>query len=254
MDATDQHSPPQDTAADEAGLLYTGKAKRVYAAAHPERVRIVFTDGATAFNGVKRGTFADKGQVNARISAHLMRACAAAGVPTHLIEESAPDTHLCHRVEIIPVEVVVRNVAAGSLSKRFGIPEGQVLERPLVEFFYKSDELNDPPMSDEHALLFGWARPWELAYLREASVRVNDVLTAFWSDLDVTLVDFKLEFGRAADGRILLADEISPDGSRLWEKGTGKRFDKDVFRRDLGDLGDRYRELLGRVFGEGAAR
>lgn len=244
---TQQSTPAVDQ--NEAELLYVGKAKRVYATEQAGRVRIVFTDGATAFNGVKRGNFAQKGLVNARISAHLMRACAAAGVHTHLIEEEAPDTHLCEKVEIIPVEVVVRNIAAGSLSKRFGIAEGEVLAEPLVEFFYKSDELNDPPMSDAHALLFGWARPWELAYLREASLRVNTVLKAFWAELGVDLVDFKLEFGRTPDGRILLADEISPDGSRLWEQGTGKRFDKDVFRRDLGDLGERYRELLARVFG-----
>lgn len=241
-----------ETGMGGAQPIYVGKAKKVYATDDPRTVRIVFTDGATAFNGVKRGEFADKGAVNARISAHLMERCRAAGVATHLVSVEAPDTHLCEKVEIIPVEVVVRNVAAGSLSKRFGVPEGEVLARPLVEFFYKSDALNDPPMSDEHALLFGWARPWELAFLREASLIVNDVLTAFWDELGVTLVDFKLEFGRTPDGRILLADEISPDGSRLWEKGTGRRFDKDVFRRDLGDLGERYRELQARVFGASA--
>ncbi len=231
-------------------LLYVGKAKKVYQHENPDRVRIVFTDGATAFNGVKKANFAQKGSINARISAHLMSLCEAAGVHCHLVAVESDAVHVCEKVEIIPVEVVVRNVAAGSLSKRFGIAEGEVLERPLVEFFYKSDELNDPPMSDEHALLFGWARPWELAFLREASIVVNDVLKAFWDDLGVTLVDFKLEFGRSTDGRILLADEITPDGSRLWEKGTGRRFDKDVFRRDLGDLGERYQELAGRIFGE----
>ena len=233
-------------------LLYVGKAKRVYAAASPDQVRIEFTDGATAFNGVKRAEFADKGAVNARISAHLMARVEAAGVPTHLISALGPAEHLCHRVEIIPVEVVVRNRAAGGICKRFGLDEGAPLARPLVELFYKSDALGDPPCADEHALLFGWARAWELAYLRHAALEVNAVLTAFWDALGVELIDFKLEFGRAAGGRILLADEITPDGSRLWERGTGRRLDKDVFRRDLGDLGEAYRALAARVFGEGA--
>lgn len=236
----------------EPAPLYVGKAKQVFAAEAPDQVRIVFTDGATAFNGVKRASFADKGAVNARISAHLMGLVEAAGVPTHLISALGPGEHLCHRVEIIPVEVVVRNRAAGGICKRFGLDEGAALPRPLVELFYKSDALGDPPCADEHALLFGWAKAWELAYLRHAALEVNAVLSAFWEGLGVELIDFKLEFGRAAGGRILLADEITPDGSRLWERGTGRRLDKDVFRRDLGDLGEAYRELAQRVFGGGA--
>lgn len=230
--------------------IYEGKAKQVFETPDPDLVWIHFKDDATAFNGVKKATITDKGEINARISAHLLRLCAERGVATHLREVVGPRDHLCERVEIIPVEVVVRNVAAGSLSKRFGRPEGEALPQPLVEFFYKSDELNDPPMSDEHALLFGWAQPWELAFLKHAGLVINEVLTEFWNQLGVTLVDFKVEFGRTRSGQILLADEISPDGSRLWEHGTRRRFDKDVFRRDLGDLGDTYRELFERIFGE----
>jgi phosphoribosylaminoimidazole-succinocarboxamide synthase len=236
---------------ERGALLYDGKAKQVFETADPGLVWIHFKDEATAFNGVKKAVIRDKGEVNARISAHIYGQLEAAGVHTHLVDVKTPRDHICTRVEIIPVEVVVRNVIAGSCAKRFGFEEGAPLPRPMVEWFYKSDELNDPPMSDEHALMFGWAEPWELAYLRHAGLKVNEFLKGFWSEMGVTLVDFKLEFGRAADGRILLADEITPDGSRLWEEGTGRRFDKDVFRRDLGDLGDTYRDLFSRVFGEG---
>lgn len=236
-------------ALERGALIYDGKAKQVYETGDPELVWIHFKDEATAFNGVKKAVIRDKGEVNARISAHIYERLAAVGVHTHLVAEKGPRDHICTRVEIIPVEVVVRNVIAGSCAKRFGFEEGVPLQKPMVEWFYKSDALNDPPMSDVHALMFGWAKEWELAYLRDAGLRVNAVLQAFWAEMGVTLVDFKLEFGRAADGRILLADEITPDGSRLWEKETGRRFDKDVFRRDLGDLGDTYRALFARVFG-----
>ncbi len=234
-------------------LLYDGKAKQVYESGRDGLVWIHFKDDATAFNGVKHAVIRDKGAVNARISAHIFGHLHEAGVHTHLVGVQSPRDHVCTQVEIIPVEVVVRNVIAGSCAKRFGFEEGTPLPRPMVEWFYKSDALNDPPMSDEHALIFGWAKPWELAFLRDAALRVNDVLKGFWGEIGVQLVDFKLEFGRAADGRILLADEITPDGSRLWEEGSGRRFDKDVFRRDLGDLGDTYRALFARVFGEDLA-
>ncbi len=232
------------------GLLYEGKAKQVYATDDAELRWIHFKDSATAFDGVKKAEIADKGEVNCRVSAHLMRLVhEATGLPTHLHSLVGPRDQICHRVEIIPIEVVVRNVIAGSAAKRFGRATGEVLPRPMVEFFYKSDELHDPPCSDEHALLFGWAEAWELAYLRAAALKVNAALGTFWDGLGVTLVDFKLEFGRHHSGAILLADEITPDGSRLWEKGTGRKLDKDVFRWDLGDLSDTYRELYARVFG-----
>ncbi len=239
---------------DKLGHLYEGKAKQIFATSDDDLVWIHFKDDATAFNGVKKASVRDKGEVNAAISAHLMARMEEAGVPTHMVSVAGPRDHICHRLEIIPVEVVVRNIAAGSICKRLGLEEGLVLDRPLVEFFYKSDELNDPLITDDQILLFGWAHAWELAFLRHAALIVNAELQAFWNDHDVTLVDFKLEFGRALApgqrGRILLADEITPDGSRLWEKGTGRKLDKDVFRRDLGDLGDTYRELFARVFGE----
>lgn len=236
--------------------IYEGKAKQVFATDDSDLVWIHFKDDATAFDGAKKAVVADKGEVNARISAHLLDRVARAGVPTHLVEVAGPRDQVCRRVEIIPIEVVVRNVVAGSACKRFGRTEGEVLPRPMVEFFYKSDELHDPPMSEEHALVFGWAEEWEMVWMRHAAGIVNDVLRSFWDGLGVTLVDFKLEFGRSVEGgrptnRLLLADEITPDGSRLWEKGTMRHLDKDVFRRDLADLGDTYRELFARVFGHG---
>ncbi len=228
-------------------LLYEGKAKRVFATDDPRLVRIHFKDDATAFDGAKHATVGGKGEVNARISAALLRRVEEAGVPTHLVRVLGPRDHLCRHVEIVPIEVVVRNVVAGSLARRLGRAEGEALPFPMVEFFYKDDALHDPPISDVHALAFGWAAEWELAYMRHAAKVVNEVLSAFWGGLGIRLVDFKLEFGRFGPGRLLLADEITPDGSRLWEEGTGRHLDKDVFRRDLGDLGATYRELLDRV-------
>lgn len=229
-------------------LLYEGKAKQVYATDDAERIVILYKDDATAFNGVKRASIQDKGEINARLSAFLMERVRAAGVPCAFERMLSPREQLCRKVEIIPVEVVIRNVAAGSLAKKLGRPEGERLPRPLIEHFYKSDALNDPQINEDTAEMFGWARPWELACMREYSLRVNDVLLEFWGSLNVDLVDFKLEFGRAGT-TVLLADEITPDGSRLWERGTGRKLDKDVFRRDLGDLSQTYHELYRRVFG-----
>jgi len=244
------YTTPDFAHVTQGPLLHEGKAKKVFATNRDDLVWIHFKDDATAFNGVKRASIGDKGVVNARISAHLMRHMeTAAGVPGHMVAELTERDHLCKKVDIIPVEVVVRNVAAGSLCRRLGIEQGRVLPRPLVEFFYKSDELNDPLINDENALIFGWAEAWELAYLRAAALKVNDALVQFWDELDVTLVDYKLEFGRWQGNQILLADEITPDGSRLWEKGTQKSLDKDVFRKDIGDLGETYRALFARVFG-----
>lgn len=236
---------------ERAGLLYEGKAKQVYETTDPRYVWLHYKDSATAFDGAKKAEIADKGEVNCRISALLLDLVAReGGVGHHLEAVLGPRDQLCRKVEIIPIEVVVRNIVAGSLAKRFGRESGEVLPRPMVEFFYKSDPLHDPPMSEEHALIFGWAERWEMAYMRHAALAVNTVLCRFWDSLGVTLVDYKLEFGRAGGGTILLADEITPDGSRLWEKGTNRKLDKDVFRWDLGDLSDTYRELYARVFGE----
>ncbi len=230
-------------------LLYEGKAKQVFATADPDRVVIRFKDDATAFNGVKKASIADKGVINARISALLLTLVSKAGVPTAFEQTLSPRDQLFRKVEIVPVEVVVRNVVAGSFAKKLGRSEGERLSRPVVELFYKSDSLNDPPINEDAAIVLGWAAAWELACMRERALQVNTVLLAFWDERGVDLVDFKLEFGRAG-GAILLADEITPDGSRLWERGTGRHLDKDVFRRDLGDLSETYRELYQRVFGE----
>ncbi len=228
---------------------YDGKAKRVWSVrGAPDLVILQFTDDATAFNGVKRASIPDKGRINVEITTHLLERVAAAGVPTHLVARQGEDL-VCRRVSIIPVEIVVRNVCAGSLAKRYGVPEGTKLAYPLVEHFYKSDKLDDPLMTEEHAVLFGWATREELAVCRALALSVNDALKAFWDGLGVDLVDFKLEFGRLPDGTVVLADEITPDGSRLWERGTGRHLDKDVFRRDLGDLSATYRDLYARVFG-----
>lgn len=235
---------------EKTRLIHEGKAKQVFDTTDPALVWMHYKDEATAFDGAKKAVIPHKGEVNARISAHLMERVGRAGIPHHLVEVLSPRDHLCRKVEIIPIEVVVRNVVAGSCARRFGREEGEVLPRPMIEFFYKNDDLHDPPISDVHALVFGWASQWELAYLRHAAAIVNRELCAFWEELGVTLIDFKLEFGRTDVNRILLADEISPDGSRLWEKGTGRRLDKDVFRRDLGDLAETYRALFARVFGD----
>lgn len=230
-------------------LRYEGKAKRVYDTDTEGLVVIEFKDDATAFNGVKFDQFADKGRINCAITAHVFdRLLAEAEVPSHMVRKLSDNELLCHEVEIVPVEVVVRNVIAGSMAKRYGREEGEPLAEPLVEYFYKSDELNDPLMTEEIAVRFGWARHWEIACMTEQALAVNAFLRSFWDEFGIELIDFKLEFGRH-QGRIVLADEITPDGSRLWEKGTGKRFDKDVFRRDLGDLSETYRALHARIFG-----
>ncbi len=233
---------------ERGALLYEGKAKQVYGTSDPARLIIHYKDDATAFNGVKKASITDKGEINSRISAHLMERVAAAGVPCAFEGIVGPRDQLHKKVEIIPVEVVVRNIVAGGLAKRLGLPEGTALGRPVVEHFYKSDALNDPQISEDVAVALGWAQPWELLAMRDYALRVNDLLRAFWGELNVDLVDFKLEFGRF-QGAVLLADEITPDGSRLWERGTGRKLDKDVFRRDLGDLTETYRALYLRVFG-----
>jgi phosphoribosylaminoimidazole-succinocarboxamide synthase len=229
-------------------LLYEGKAKQVYSTERDDEIVIHYKDDATAFNGVKKASIADKGVINCRISAFFMEKMAAAGVPTAFVAQIGERDQRCHKVEIIPVEVVIRNVVAGGLAKRLGLAEGTKLAGPVIEHFYKSDSLNDPQISEDVALQLGYARGWELAAMREYSLVVNRELQAFWNGLGVELVDFKLEFGRYR-GAVVLADEITPDGSRLWERATGRKLDKDVFRRDLADLGDTYRELYRRVFG-----
>ena len=235
--------------------IYEGKAKILYETDDPDLLVLYFKDDATAFNRKKTGQWEGKGVVNCKISAILTQAVAATGVATHFVEQLSDREHLVKRVQIVPVEVVLRNCVAGSLSRRLGIPEGTEISRPFVEFYYKSDELDDPMVLPEWILEFGWATAAELDEMRRGALAVNQVVGAFMAQRGIRLVDFKIEFGRAVGhhaasgggGQLLLADEITPDGSRLWELGTNRKLDKDRFRHDLGGVAETYVELLHRV-------
>jgi phosphoribosylaminoimidazole-succinocarboxamide synthase len=228
-------------------MIYEGKAKILYEGPDKNTVIQYFKDDATAFNAEKKAVIAGKGVLNNRISAHLMTKLESIGIPTHFIRSINMREQLVRKVEIIPIELVVRNIAAGSLVKRFGIPEGTVLFRPLVEFYYKKDELADPMVSDEHIITFGWADPYELEEMVAMAWRVNDYLNGLFSGIGLRLVDFKLEFGRIYGDHgelyLVLADEVSPDNCRLWDAKTGEKLDKDRFRFDLGDLVDGYQQI-----------
>ena len=221
-------------------LLYEGKAKKVYATDDPELLIVSYKDDATAFNGLKKGTIVGKGVINNRMSDLLMARLEREGIPTHLVRELNDRDTLVKRVAIVPLEVIVRNIAAGSFSKRYGVAEGAVFYRPTLEFSYKNDELGDPLLNDDHVLALGLASPEEVAVIRRYALEV-------WKQCGVTLVDFKLEFGRLPDGTIILADEISPDTCRLWDSQTGDKLDKDRFRRDLGGVEAAYRQVMDRL-------
>jgi phosphoribosylaminoimidazole-succinocarboxamide synthase len=236
-----------ENAPRKQALRYEGKAKRVWETGDPERLIVEFKDDATAFNAQKRGTITDKGVVNNAVSAKLFAMLQEQGVPTHLIEVVGEREQLVRSVEIIPVEVVVRNRAAGSFARRYGVDEGLELDPIVIEWCYKSDELGDPPMNDATAVALGFASEDELADLFELAIAVNDALTHFFAHRELELVDFKVEFGRTRDGQIVLADEISPDTCRLWDARSGESLDKDRFRRDLGGVEEAYREVLRRV-------
>nr|WP_041658241.1 phosphoribosylaminoimidazolesuccinocarboxamide synthase [Marinithermus hydrothermalis] len=227
--------------------LYEGKAKIIYPGPEADTVRVYFKDDATAFNGAKRGTIQGKGAVNNQVSAALFAYLEAHGVRTHFVRQLGEREMLVRRVEIVPLEVIVRYRAAGSFSKRYGIEEGTPLRTPLVEFCLKNDALNDPPISGEAAVALGLATPKEVETLRREALRVGALLKDLFARQGLELVDFKLEFGRTSDGALVLADEISPDTVRLWEVGTGERMDKDRFRRDLGGVEEAYQEVLKRV-------
>ena len=230
-------------------LLYEGKAKRVYQTDEPGRYIIEFKDEATAFDGKKRGTIAQKGVLNNKISAYFFELLAQAGIPSHYQETLSDREMLVRAVEIIPVEVVARNIAAGSLAKRIGVPEGMPLNQPVVEYYYKRDDLGDPMINCSHVVVLGLATAEELHQMREIALKVNQVLKEHLDARGIILVDFKLEFGRA-DGQILLADEISPDTCRFWDKETGAKMDKDRFRRNLGAVTEAYVEVWRRLAGE----
>ena len=231
-------------------LRYEGKAKRVYATDDPEAYIVDYKDAATAFNARKRGEIAGKGAVNNAVTAAIFRMLGAAGVPTHFIKKLGEREQLVKAVQIIPVEVVVRNLAAGSFSKRYGVDEGCVLEPTVTEWCLKNDALGDPPMNDATAVALAFASGQDLETLRAHATRVNGLLKPFFGARGLVLVDFKLEFGRLPSGEIVLADEISPDTCRLWDASTGDKLDKDRFRRDLGGVEEAYQEVLRRVLAE----
>ena len=227
--------------------LYEGKAKRVFATDDPELLIVDYKDDATAFNGLKRGTIAGKGAINNQMSNRLMQRLERAGVPTHFVRELSPRETLVKRVSIVPLEVIVRNIAAGSFSKRYGVEEGVAFSQPTIEFSYKNDALGDPLLNTHHALALKLATREELDTITRYAFRINGILKAFWQECGVILVDFKLEFGRLSDGTIVLADEISPDTCRLWDSKTHEKLDKDRFRRDLGGVEDAYAEIMRRL-------
>ncbi len=230
--------------------IYEGKAKVLFEGPEPGTLVQYFKDDATAFNNQKRGTITGKGVLNNRISEYLMMRLNEAGVPTHFLRRLNMREQLIREVEIIPLEVVVRNVAAGSLSKRFGLAEGTALPRSIVEFYYKSDELGDPMVSEEHITAFGWAGPQDIDDIMSLSLRINDFLSGLFLGVGLRLVDFKLEYGRHYENdemRIVLADEISPDSCRLWDVKTNEKLDKDRFRQDLGKVAEAYQEVARRL-------
>ncbi len=230
--------------------LYEGKAKKVYATETEGLYIVDYKDDATAFNGEKKGTIVGKGVINNRVTNHLMRMLEAEGIPTHFVEELSERETVVKAVTIVPLEVIVRNIAAGSLSKRLGIPEGTKLARTVLEYSYKDDSLGDPMINDYHALAMQLATEEELETIANYAFRINGILSKYFLELNIELVDFKLEFGKLADGTIVLADEISPDTCRLWDSTTHEKLDKDRFRRDMGGVEDAYREILRRLMGD----
>jgi len=229
--------------------LYEGKAKKVFATDDPNLVIIQYKDDATAFNGLKKGTIAGKGVVNNKVSNHLMELLSDKGIPTHVVKQLSDRETLCKKVSIVPLEVIVRNIAAGSLSKRLGLPEGTKLSRTVLEYSYKNDELGDPMVNQYHIAAMNLATPAELESIATYSFRINEILSSYLAGVGIQLVDFKLEFGRLPDGTIILADEISPDTCRFWDAKTGKKLDKDRFRRDMGGVEEAYDEVLLRLMG-----
>ncbi len=227
-------------------MLYEGKAKKVFATDVEDVVIVDYKDDATAFNGLKKGTIVGKGVVNNRMSNHVFKLLEKAGVPTHYVEELSDRETAVKKVEIVPVEVIVRNVAAGSFSKRMGVEEGRELLCPILEFSYKNDDLGDPMINSYYALALGLATQEELDKIKEYTFKVNDVLKEYFLNAGIKLIDFKIEFGRYK-GQIILADEISPDTCRLWDVNTNEKLDKDRFRRDMGNVEEAYNEVFNRL-------
>ena len=230
--------------------LYEGKAKKVYATDDPNYCIVSYKDDATAFNGLKKGTILGKGAINNRVTNYLMKLLEKNGIPTHYVEELNDRETVVKKVKIVPLEVIVRNIAAGSLAKRLGLPEGTKLGSTVLEYCYKDDALGDPMVNEYHILAMEWATKEELGLIAEYSFKVNRVLSDYLKSANIELIDFKLEFGKTADGTIVLADEISPDTCRFWDSVTKEKLDKDRFRRDLGGVEDAYNEILKRLLGE----
>lgn len=235
---------------EKGQLLYEGKAKRLYATDEQDILWVEYKDSATAFNGEKKAEIAGKGMLNNKITSLIFERLQKAGIASHFVKQLSDHEQLVRQVAIIPVEVVTRNIVAGSMAKRFGLEEGTVLKKPIVEFYYKDDELGDPIMTEDHIEMLELATTDEVQELREKALAVNEILIGFFKEVGVDLVDFKIEFGRGQDGRILLADEISPDTCRLWDAKTKQKLDKDVFRRDLGNLTEAYELILAKLGGQ----
>ena len=235
---------------EKRGQLYEGKAKKVFETSDPNYLIVDYKDDATAFNGLKKGTIESKGIINNKVTNYLMKMLGEKGIPTHYVEEISDRETIVKRVSIVPLEVIVRNIAAGSLSKRLGIPEGTKLAHTVLEFCYKDDALGDPMVNEYHIYAMNLATPEEVKTISDYALRVNEILAEFLSHAKIELIDFKLEFGRLPDGTIILADEISPDTCRFWDSETGEKLDKDRFRRDLGHVEDAYHEILRRLMGE----
>ena len=230
--------------------LYEGKAKKVYATDDPNLVIVDYKDDATAGNGAKKGTIRGKGVVNNKVTNALMQMLADKGIPTHFVQQLSDRETVVKRVSIVPLEVIVRNVAAGSFTARLGVPEGTRFASPTLEYSYKNDALGDPLINSYHAIALGAATREELDTIADYALRINEILKSYLAGFGIDLIDFKLEFGRLADGTIVLADEISPDTCRFWDAKTGAHLDKDLFRRDLGGEEEAYREVLSRLLGE----
>ena len=231
-------------------LIYEGKAKRVYATDKADEVIVSYKDDATALDGLKKGTIEGKGAINNRMSNYLMTLLEKKGVPTHLVRELSDRETVVKRVSIVPLEVIIRNISAGSFAKRYGVEEGIVFDEPTIEFSYKNDELHDPLINSYHALALGLATKGEIETIKRYAFTVNSVLCEYFLGLGVRLVDFKLEFGRLPSGEIVLADEISPDTCRFWDAKTNEKLDKVRFRRDMGGVEEAYKEMMHRVLGE----
>ena len=230
--------------------LYEGKAKKVFATMDETLCIVSYKDDATAFNGEKKGTILGKGVINNRLTNRLMRLLMDNGIPTHFVEELNDRETLVKKVSIVPLEVIIRNISAGSFAKRYGVEEGIVFKAPTIEFSYKNDELGDPLINDYHALALGLATESEIEAITNYAFKINDILKAFMLEHGIELVDFKLEFGKLTDGTIVLADEISPDTCRFWDVNTHEKLDKDRFRRDLGGVEDAYNEVMRRLLGD----